>query len=699
MSAFSKISLGRPSKKYTHNMSFTNNTTFDFGGVQPILTQYMEGGDSFTLNVRQFLRLAPLPLPTFGNVHLQNEFRFVPISEICPFYEALVAQQPYYGSTNKQYYPLNVPFTTNQNLVQYLCLNYCDFNVIAHDLSSSYGERHYQYLSNSVPSGKLDPSKSTDLLSLNSVLSSYWQGQYDKYGKLSVDHFEKLTFDSDQKIGDGTFGGTTTRPELNNGDTYSTITIDSADFVIKASDDYIFLFRLNSAGRRIRKVFVGCGYSLSMLDKDKVSILPLLAFYKAYFDTYAPQREVTWSSTPAYSLIKYIEDNYFVDFGNYTKDSSNVAFNMFKDFLDLLADCWYTQLDDFVSAHREKPVTVERHFISSDGMDEAQVVGNDIDSAGHELPSQQAGAGFNNLTLQMLRLVTRFVNKDSVIGGKLSDWLKVHFGSDVSNSLFKQSHIIGSSRLDAEINAVFSTSDTASTSGGDVLGAFAGAGIGKNTNTFKYTAQTYGYAIMFSCIVPESGFFQGNDASLYLIDRDTIPYPEYDSLGYEISPKNMIFDDRGIAKVITGGFGFVPRYSSLKRKRNIVNGDMSRRGSIDSYSGYYLDRIIGQSEISSVPMSDGSLLLEIHSADIPTASEEWRYPTKYPWLGNPNRIFYQSGILYKGVSFDGDELIDDNFTCDMTFDFKLTNKYKPISQSYDTYDESVDDSSIDVQQD
>lgn len=35
----------------------------------------------------------------------------------------------------------------------------------------------------------------------------------------------------------------------------------------------------------------------------------------------------------------------------------------------------------------------------------------------------------------------------------------------------------------------------------------------------------------------------------------------------------------------------------------------------------------------------------------------------------------------------------------MIFDFKVTNKYKPISQSYDTYDEGTDDGSIDVKQD
>lgn len=704
MSGFSKISLGRPTKRYTHNMSFDNNTTFDFGGVQPVLTQYLEGDDTISLNLRQFLRLAPLPYPTFGRVHVQNEFRFVPITDVCPYYEALLAKQPYFGGDNVTYNPERVPYTSNRTLVQYLCLKYCDFNVLYKDDTSR--QNLYRYASNGVTTGAHDPSDISGLNSLNSLLSAFWQGSYDKFGKLQTEHFEKLTYDSDE-VHDGTFD--TPRPDItlpptaSTGNTYSTITLESADFVIKVDDSYLFLFRLNSAGRRLRKIFVGCGFSLSCFDTDRLSILPLLAFYKAYFDTYAPQRNISWISTNCYALIKYIEEHYFLDFSLFQNDTQSEALDLFTFLMADLHDCWYTQLDDFVSAHRDTPVTVNRSFDVIDGGDELQFISNNLETPSDILPYQSAGGNFNWLTIQGLRLVTRFVNKDSVIGGKLSDWIKVHYGSDISNSLFKETNRIGSFRLDVSINDVFSTSDTASSDGGEVLGAYAGKGLGFNNSSFKYKAPSHGFAIMLSCVVPESGYFQGNDASLYLLDRNAIPVPDYDALGYEITPKSMIFDDRGVcypgANKVSGGFGFVPRYSSLKRKRNIVNGDMSRRGSIDSYNGYYLDRIIGIQEISSIPMSDGSVQLDYHTSDIPTATEEWRYPTKYPWLGNPNRIFYQSGVNYHGVSYEGDELIDDNFICQMIFDFKVTNKYKPISQSYDTFDEGTDDKSIDVKMD
>lgn len=704
MSVFSKISLGRPSNTYTHNLSFDNNTTFDFGSVQPTLVHYMEGNDKLLLNLKQFVRLAPLPAPTFGRVHLQNEFLFVPVTEVCPYYEALLANKPYYGGDNKSYTPEKVPYTTNQTLVQFLCLKYSSFNVLYRDSHES--NHFYHYASNEIEGSALDPSDSTQLAQLDSILKGYWAGSYEKIGSLDTKNFIKLKYHSNE-VPDGSFASgripTTLRPEPQDNDTYSPITIENADFVIDTGGRYKFLFRLNSAGRRLRKIFIGCGFSLSTDDIDPLSILSLLAFHKAYFDTYAPQRNISWISTNTYALIKFIEDHYFTDFYFFDLDDLTPLI-LFRQFLSDLSDCWYSNLDDFVSAHRENPFTQNSSLSLNVGHSGTQTLSNTYSSSVTSYPYvTPTSQKLNYLSIQGLQLLTRFISKDSVIGGKLSEWMKVHFGSDISNSLFKHTNRIGSSRLDVEINDVFSTSDTASDKGGEVLGAFAGKGIGYNDNKFTYVAPNIGFAILLSSIVPESGYFQGNDSHLYLIDRNTIPFPEYDALGYEVTPKSMIFDDRGTnlssAFPHHGGFGFIPRYSSLKRKRNIVNGDMSRRGSVDTYNAYYLDRIIGPQEISSIPLSDGTVKLEIHKAQVPSASIEWRYPTKYSWLGNPNRIFYQSGTSYHGANFESEELIDDNFMCQMIFDLKVTNKYKPISQSFDTFDESVDDKSTDVKLD
>ena len=42
-----------------------------------------------------------------------------------------------------------------------------------------------------------------------------------------------------------------------------------------------------------------------------------------------------------------------------------------------------------------------------------------------------------------------------------------------------------------------------------------------------------------TCIVPISSYCQGDTGDLYCIDRDSVPFPEFDALGYELNPRSM----------------------------------------------------------------------------------------------------------------------------------------------------------------
>ena len=213
-----------------------------------------------------------------------------------------------------------------------------------------------------------------------------------------------------------------------------------------------------------------------------------------------------------------------------------------------------------------------------------------------------------------------------------------------------------------------------------------------------------------SCLVPDSKYFQGIVPTLFGVDRFTLPNSDFDALSYEVTPSSFLCAHNDI--FVSGqkstsdkGFGFVPRYSAFKTRRNIVNGDMSRRGTIASYSPYYLDKILTENAIHSEKNADGSYSFVAVNNPLPVASEVWRYPTRYPWLGNFNRIFYNSG----GDAFDdasSDDAandfintpIDDNFIVQSVVSMKLINGLKPISQSYDVYDEDTDNSSKTITQ-
>ena len=123
--SISNIKLGSPaSKKYSRNMNFDNNTTMPFGFVQPLMSQRLEANSDISLNLKQVVRLAPMPLPTFGRMKMVNKAVYVPISDVLPYYEALLKGQQYKANiSGSSYVPKTIPYTNNSTLQYYLLCN------------------------------------------------------------------------------------------------------------------------------------------------------------------------------------------------------------------------------------------------------------------------------------------------------------------------------------------------------------------------------------------------------------------------------------------------------------------------------------------------------------------------------------------------------------------------------------------------
>lgn len=662
----SPISLGTSAKKrYSRNLNYDNNTTMPFGFLQPILSQRLEANSDISFSVKQLIRLAPLPVPSFGRMKLLNKSVFVPFADVCPYYEAFLSNQPY-SSASGTFKPSQLPYTSSACLQFFLLINssYATFVKVNNE---------YQF-------------KSVDSDSFN-WFNSLAQSVFGSGSYLTNDTYVHAT-------------RFTSLPE--------DFSIDSADYVAQVDSNHIMAFRYSQTMRNLRTIFIGLGYSLDLYSTKSVSILPLLCYYKAWFDSFAPQRSISWINTACYTLIRHIDDKYQVAWNSV---KSNPDFNFFYNFLYMeLCNCWYVPDDDFVSIHRVKPVTDSSSrslaYINQSGTDSSLSVPSNVSSV-------------DLVTLNTIQRLTRFVNKDSVIGRKMSDWVRNHFGATIANQLYKDVYQVNTFEVPLSVDDIFSSSDTAVTQGsnkgdGELLGAYAGLGIGSTDKpvNVKFHAPVAGYFFCMSCIVPISSYCQGDTGDLYCIDRDTVPFPEFDALGYELNPRSMFLTSNDIysySQIPNGshstgdkGFGFVPRYSSLKVKRNVVNGDMSRRGTISSLSAYYLDRLITQSTaIQSDGSKAGFFKININSSDAPSASESWRYICRYPWLGNFNRIFYNSGTSEPGNIYlnQAPWLVDDNFIVQSVFNLTVTDFMKPLSLSWDTYDDSSDTSTTDVKAD
>lgn len=676
MSNFSKVSVGISTKRYTHDMSFDNNTTLSFGVCQPLFCQLLNDNDKLAGNIRQLVRLAPLPVPSFGRMRLVNKLRFVPMTDICPYYEAMLSGA-YVNTSDLNYLPKEVLTSTVQVLTQ-MVLQYSVMDYFKVDSSSSTTKYVYQNIST--------PSV------LNEAIRVFHQAVGDQS-------------DLSAAVPDP-------KPHIGNVDT--AISPDSADYLI-ATDTAFICCRLTERGKRLRNVLIGLGYALDVSCTDSVSLLPLFAYYKAWYDCYAPSRDTQWNQTNAFILIDACFQKYLTTLEHFTtaQGSSEKVQKAVFGFFEDLANTWYVAKDDYVSAHRLNVVST-----TNSSFDSVTIPTGPISSSDVHLVTQTNAVPFlpfnfpvNQFALQTLQRISKFINKDTVIGKKVSTWLKAHFGADVASSFFKDSVSLSDVVVSCNINDVFSTADTTSGDGsGEQLGSYAGKGLGFGDGSFSFTAPTFGYFVVVSCLVPDSKYFQGVDPTLFGVDRFTLPNADFDALSYEVTPFSFLCAHNDI--FISGqkstsdkGFGYVPRYSGFKTRRNIVNGDMSRRGTIASYSPYYLDKILTENAIHSEKNADGSFSFVAVNNPLPIASEVWRYPTRYPWLGNFNRIFYNSGNDVFDDASSGDEAndftntpIDDNFIVQSVISMKLTNALKPISMSYDVYDDDTDNSSKTITQ-
>lgn len=650
-----KINLGFNKKRYTRDMSFDNNTTFSFGDVQPLYSQFLLPNSDINVSSKSFVRLSPLKWPTFGRLHLELVSRFVPVSEVFAPFESLLSNIPYsHGGVN--FIPSSLP-VINANILFFCLLKYSratlrdSDNVVSPPLSAEDSPLLYNELSTLILGFSL--------------------------------------------MADSALGDFITKPFIPSA---VDITFDAADYVIPITfkgKQLYYCVRFTSAAQRLFKVLTGLGY-VPLSDPSsggfvKVSILPLLAFYKAYFDTYAPVRDMSFLNTKCYALIDFLSSN--ADTNDFSGGVGySKIYKYFESFiLDELVNCWYVAPDDYISIHSEKPLNV----VKSSTLSVFDGFGNTVDS----VLSNGSGSSNGNVStepspltaslLKGLTTFTHYIAKDSVIGQRLSTWMQQHFGADVSNQLFKDAHFVGRHTIPLQISDVMATADTASSDGssGRDLGAYGGKGLGFGDFNLKYHASVHGYLFVFATVVPDSRTHQGFDPSLLAYSRYELPTPEFDGLGYEVTDKRCLIDNNGIFndsnKSKTNGFGYVPRYTGFKYRKNIANGEFGRRSSRSTFDPYYLDRLFVPNKI--YVNQRNKYLADF--GDVPTASTSWRYVTRYDWLSDFDRIF-----INNPNPTDRFESIEDNFMCQCIFNVSLTDALKPLKMSYDTFDEDDNDS-------
>lgn len=648
-----KLKVSRPSqKKNFFPLQFDNTTTMGFGFVQPLSCTELVPQSTVDLSCASFVRLAPLATPTYGRCNLHHYTCFVPASEVYHPWDSFLSSTSYTGG-GITYVPNEVPNSS---------LNFLLLNVLMLSTCSVYRRPAGQ---NNVSWARYTPSNSDEVKSLNQILLM-------SLGFVSFNDLEPyvLPFATAQYYN-------------HNSDTdYDTIKggLDFSSFHTLGDYDYLYCWRFSDYSRNLRSILIGLGYQL--LDAStRLSVLPLFAYYRAYFDLFFPKRFISFQDTPLFKLIELVE---------YTNTTSLFALavthpKLVSNFFNSLAECYYTSESDYVSLHHSGVSTnpVSQSISTLRPNSGFEDISASVDEQA-SLPLSIDSKNIGSVQLRVLRWLTKYVNKRTYLGGKIDEILRSQYDSA---SDFADSFLIDSFVTPIEISDVM---NQASTSEGH-LGEYAGKGVGfSSPRSAKYRAKEYGYLIHFAAIVPQSGYAQAVDPCLGHVKKFDYYTPGLDGLTLVPTRKLFIFgtfdwNAPDLDIECNKSFGNIPIYSEYKHKYSILNGDISQPSTRSSYLPYTLDKLLPYSSVS--PSLGGAQLIYEYIVN----GTLWRYIGYRRWLGMYNRIFVDSGTndneFFDSIlmtRYDGYQRLDDNFIVHNHFKLNLHAPMLSFGSSFDT---------------
>ena len=738
-----KISVPKSGFRRSHfNLAHDVNTTFSWGEVQPTQCRMLIPGSKTTLSTQSLIRLAPMVAPTFGRVRYKTYNQFVNIAEIFPNWDAMMAQEP--KSTG---YGTRVPMKVPHVKLGALCANILygarATLYFADDATkAANGEYWTQYrLAPNVTPNSSDPTcgdwydcwsrisnnvitsaVTTDALNAaaNKVLPDI-KGVGLRLGAFGTYYSGLYTDPTDVQVIIAAQGFQDLCPVVRNyepgapsgsplalKDYQREVTMDSADYVLEGSYEYssgnvqyfALAVELSDFGKRLRKVFQGVGYQIDFLSTANVSILPLLAQYKAYFDIFGLELYQGWETTCAARLIHDIENRFLTDVTSEfiragksalaTIDNSNMGLAF---IINELANDWYTDDVDYVSSHISSLVVtpgadLNDQFISVDSSGNMQFrpnvdinaaqVGDNYTTYDSQFPPEtnepndpdvrrrlrtdtpMDGTAFINqlqhgqVDAEVLKRLYKWCNRNTVLGRRIEELLRAQgLGKYVDET---KSNYIGSTDTLVTISDVVSTAATEDAS----LGEFGGKGLQyDSTSTLTFENDSYGYWVTLAAVVPDAGYCQGLDPTVTSLSKFDMYLPDFDAVGMEMTPKrnivatNYLVSDNADYSYL--GFGFVPKMSKFKVCQNLVNGDFNRHGKRSTYLPYTLDKQLNINDygvdaeayhytsVTNKVTNNVKLLKSARVEDLPIAGNLWRQPTKYRFLGNFDRIFLNIG--------------------------------------------------------
>lgn len=732
---FNKINVDSGNRKRERfNFSRGVSTTCGFGECQPAQVKLCIPNSKHTCSVESVVRTSPMVAPTYGDMRLKTWHSFVAMSDLLHSFAPFLSGQPY-GSAGGVRKQSKMPSMKLSHLAA-CCLIGAKITVYYQINDND----HYAYEGDPETDGEarwwlLDPRSGEGMV--NQLMANINVSDVDSdarfpgysglmfgagtlcpmmpFNLLPCGNLQQYSNEVDgvAYFSDffGDFEDTVVNPLYSN----RHVPIDSADYCfvnqigimhhhpegeehdawpLNTRINLMFAVRLSSFGKRLRKVLLGAGYQVNFYSQTEVNLLPLFAYYKAYFDSFGLCLYNNYESSNANVLLKkYDAGENLLDLGNAT----------FMHFISDLANCYVTDDVDFVAAHqRTDAVSVENTGFINNIVLDPNYAGTEItDNISQRVnPDEQPmvvrdvtnhvyidKVNHTNVSAELLKRLYKITNRNTIAGRRIAELLRIGgFGKFVDE---ERSSFIGYTETIVVVSDINATADSSNEVASSVVGETVGKGFGydekASNRTFSYENDEFGYWVTIQALVPNSGYCQSIDQTLYDLDRYDYYTSEMDGLGMEFSRKTVVYGAQDWTnpyqddyKEYDDSFGVVPRYSRYKTVPNIANGDFTLRGTRDGLLPYILDKFINIDDryVKDVSGGDRELYKTYrinHFSSLPIAGNAWRYNSRYSWLNNFERIFASFLTEYGG------------YPASIQGQFATLVKYEYLSNAYDSF--------------
>lgn len=789
MPTFPKLKIGQNLKREYFDMSHDVNTTCDFGFCQPTLGQDLIPNTRFKLQTKAFIRLAPLPVPTFSRIKYKQITRCIKMTDLMPDFKHFLSQRKQVNSNH--ILPLNITsvdyiwfadlLCTMQRIMVNNCFNadICDGSysnlelvdtndlfyrlslwtngpVNEDDAQGAAGEfaGFYYDVFNSANNGfagslntaynqlsaLLGTENSPGVISTNSFFRKFGINDYYPYFAsdtdyyagndnapfrttllqwLSIKHFTGASSFADHESVNPLLGSYLQYAYCNNESGVpeslhsifdQPMTLDNADFIVDFGTfdpvTYNLITRNNQvreksitsckvgihltpAGRRLMKILYAFGVN-TYNKADNFPMYKLLAYYKTWFDSFNVGRLKSWETTNAYGLIDAFHEthrNVHEVLHTLTDGYDLVAENVHtfvQGFVqDLVRCCYVLPADQYTCCNENSPLYTEssdNHLLHGGLYHSGTSTGMGVLSLSNTNYGREQFNFVDSLTVQALQRLYPYINKYSVFGNKVDEYLRAKYGISLQRGSF-----VGESDFMLNVDDVFSTAETSE----GYLGEYAGKGIGSGQSkdmVYECDDDFY-FLVQITCIVPLGGYSQG--AFNHMITPSDFYQDIFDSLGMEAVKSGNIIGRSYCTKFnndLTTVFGFRPRFTFLKYHDNLANGGFAFRGQMSQFLPYMLDRHFTSADLKSYYGVDSRYphayyVRENDSVKV-RPNEEMRYIGLNEAFGNYDRIFVDT----TGTT--------DNFILTLYQKFDMYAPMKSISESYETFDKDNDTSVI-----